>query len=222
MTWIKRVRPSPAIVIAVIALGAALAGTALAGSGPTADTSKSAKGLAKQALDKANKARKKSNKAKKKAKAAQEAANSAQGDADAALSGLGGVTVRSIRYVRTAADASETTILNLKGLQLVATCTADGGPVVSARTTASNSYIQNNAFDNDSDNSTHNQVANTDFDPTDPDVNLLLDETSNINAHTEYATPGGAQVTVNWTALSSSGGFPNPHCGITGHAVGSG
>ena len=80
MSRIKRGRPSPAILVAVIALVAALAGTALAGSGPSATTAASLKKVEKTA----NKAKKKAKKANNKAKAAQSAADAAQSSADAA------------------------------------------------------------------------------------------------------------------------------------------
>ena len=75
MSRIKRGRPSPAILVAVIALVAALGGTALAGPGPTANTA-----------GKADTALKKAKKAIKKAKAAQSDADSAQASADSAQS----------------------------------------------------------------------------------------------------------------------------------------
>jgi len=56
MTRIKRARP--ALVVAVLVLIAAVAGTAIAGSGPDANTSASAKKTAKKALKKAKKAKK--------------------------------------------------------------------------------------------------------------------------------------------------------------------
>ena len=80
MARTKRARPT--LVVVVLALIAAVAGTALAG--PTANTSKSAKALAEKALNKADKAKKKANKAKKKAKGAEADAEAAQGAADAA------------------------------------------------------------------------------------------------------------------------------------------
>ena len=80
MSRIKRGRPSPAILVAVIALVAALAGTALAGSGPSATTAASLKKVEKTA----DKAKKKAKKANKKAKAAQGDADAAQSSADAA------------------------------------------------------------------------------------------------------------------------------------------
>ena len=55
MNLFKRTRQSPTILVAVIALVAALAGTALAGSGPAAQTSGAAKD-AKKALKKSKKA----------------------------------------------------------------------------------------------------------------------------------------------------------------------
>ena len=75
MTRIKRARPT--LVVVVVALIAAVAGTALAGSGPDANTAGAAK-TAKKALKKAKKAN-------KKAKNAQTAANSAQTTADNSL-----------------------------------------------------------------------------------------------------------------------------------------
>ena len=80
MSRIKRGRPSPAILVAVMALVAALAGTALAGSGPSANMA----GNLDKALTTAKKAKKKAKKADKNAKAAQGSADAAQGSADAA------------------------------------------------------------------------------------------------------------------------------------------
>ena len=82
MSRTKRGRPSSAILVAVMALVAALAGTALAGSGPSATTAASLKKVEKTA----NKAKKKAKKANKKAKAAQSSADSAQSSADSAQS----------------------------------------------------------------------------------------------------------------------------------------
>jgi hypothetical protein len=82
MTRFKRARP--ALVVAVVTLVAAVAGTALAGSGPDANTAGAAK-TAKKALKKAKKANKKAKNAQTAADSAQTAANSAQATADNSL-----------------------------------------------------------------------------------------------------------------------------------------
>lgn len=81
MTRFKRARP--ALVVAVVTLVAAVAGTALAGSGPDANTAGAAK-TAKKALKKAKKANKKAKNAQTAADSAQTAANSAQDSANSA------------------------------------------------------------------------------------------------------------------------------------------
>ncbi len=58
MSHTRRRKPSPAMLVAVLALIAAVAGTAVAESGPNANTSASAKKTAKKALKKAKKANK--------------------------------------------------------------------------------------------------------------------------------------------------------------------
>ena len=93
MSRIKRGRPSPAILVAVIALVAALAGTALAGSGPSATTAVNLKKVEKTA----NKAKKKAKKANKAAKAAQSDADSAQSSANSAQS-TANTAARNISY----------------------------------------------------------------------------------------------------------------------------
>jgi hypothetical protein len=81
MTRFKRARP--ALVVAVVTLVAAVAGTALAGSGPDANTAGAAK-TAKKALKKAKKANKKAKNAQTAADSAQTAADSAQTAANSA------------------------------------------------------------------------------------------------------------------------------------------
>lgn len=75
MSQIRHKMPSPAILIAILALVAAVAGTAVAESGPNANTSASAKKTAKKALKKAKKAN-------QTAKGAQASADDAQASAD--------------------------------------------------------------------------------------------------------------------------------------------
>ncbi len=74
MSRMRHKRPSPTVLIAVLLLVAAAAGTALAESGPSADKS-SANKTAKKALKKAKQAN-------RNAKQAQKSANQAQSDAD--------------------------------------------------------------------------------------------------------------------------------------------
>ena len=82
MSQSRHKMPSPAILIAILALVAAVAGTAVAESGPNANTSASAKKTAKKALKKANKAKTKAAEANQTAKGAQASADDAQASAD--------------------------------------------------------------------------------------------------------------------------------------------
>jgi len=82
MSQSRHKMPSPAILIAILALVAAVAGTAVAESGPNANTSASAKKTAKKALKKAKKAKTKAAEANQTAKGAQASADDAQASAD--------------------------------------------------------------------------------------------------------------------------------------------
>ena len=84
MSRIKRTRPSPAILIAVLALVAALAGTAFAGPGPGATDAAQHKLTSAQKKQVNKIAKKKDKKALKKAKQANQNAKSAQETAESA------------------------------------------------------------------------------------------------------------------------------------------
>lgn len=88
----NRRRPPAALIIAVLALIASLAGVAAAQ--PEGSASATAKAIAKKAKKKANKANKKAKDAKADAAAAQEAAESAQGTANAAQGSADGAAAK--------------------------------------------------------------------------------------------------------------------------------
>jgi len=227
MSRIKR--GGPALFVAVLALVAAVAGTSLAGSEPDATSAVGAKKLAKKASKKAKKAKKKAKQANKKAKAAQGSADgaianaaSAQGDADAALSQLGDVSARSIRYVRTAPDATETTILDLKGLKLVAKC--DTGDLdVEARSSVDDTIFETYAVDNGGSPALVNSHDRVGLDAAPLEWEELIDgQDDGVSGHSEWIAPNGVQVSIFWAATEGSGGFEDPECVFTGHALGSG
>jgi hypothetical protein len=200
----------------------AVAVPALGGSpDPLAELSASAKKIAKKAKRAAKKAQKAAAAAQDSADKAQGTADSAQGSANQANSALGGVQLTRVRYIRAAADPASTTILNRKGLRLVADCT--GGDLdVFARTSVANSLLASVGTDPVIDDNTTNQVVDTDF-QTNESYDLVADLDDVVNGHTEYLNPNGGQVTVNWTTVNDgSGGFPDPACGFTGHVLASG
>lgn len=222
---------------AVLVLAVAM--PALGGPNPVATISAGAKNIAKRALKKSRKAQKKANSAQTSADAAettaaqaQGAANQAQGTASAAQgaadaaqsaanqanSALGGAQLARVRYVRANPDPSETTILNLKGLRLVATCGVDD-PDVFARTTVANSFLTSTSVDAFS-STIENVAANVDFDPGES-TNLLETDKDSVTGHTEYFAPNGGQVSVNWTVREDDPPV-TPECTFTGHAIGSG
>lgn len=158
MDRITRAMPSPALVVAALALVAALAGTALAGSGPSAITS----GKAGKALKRATKANKKAKKAKKTANAAQISADAAQTTADAAQSTADAAQSAANQAQSTAnsaqgsanqalgqqdsfayqtnATATTTTLFEGGGLRIEASCPG-GVPSIDARSLVDNSTI---------------------------------------------------------------------------------
>ena len=221
MARFKRVGSSPAVLVAVLASVAAVGGTALAGSEPPATASKSAKKIAKQAKKKAKKANKAAKAAQGSADSAQGAADSAQSTADGIGADLAGVKVRPISYRRTDPDATETTILDLNGYQLIASC-AGGDLAVSAKTSVENSYYSSAGLRTGSTGGATNEAQDTQLSPgEDPD--LLPDFTTQVNMHTEFAAPSGAAVTVKWTAADRGPtSSTEPDCGVTGHAFGTG
>lgn len=137
MDRITRAMPSPALVVAALVLVAALAGTALAGSGPGANTSGKADKalkLATKANKKANAAQSAANQAQSTANSAQSTANSAQGSANQALGQQG-----TFAY-QTNATATTTTLFEGGGLRIEASCPA-GVPTIDARSLVDNSTI---------------------------------------------------------------------------------
>lgn len=169
MKRIKHVGGGPALVVAVVALIAAVAGTALADREPTATGAKSAKKLAKQAKKKAKKANRKAKAAQSSATAAlgaanaaqaaadsasgaaslaQGVANSAQGTADAAQDSADTALARSVKMsYRANENTPQRVILNVGGLVIRGSCVAGPDVSITASTTADDSHISIGTID---------------------------------------------------------------------------
>jgi hypothetical protein len=202
----------------ILLLAAAVAVPALGQSSePTATSAASAKKKAKKALRVAKEASAAANTAQAHADSAQADADLARSTANTVNNLTGGVAQRRINYVRTSADATQTTVLSLRGLQILVDCAA--GPNAVAGTTVNNAFIQSASMDPDSE-TVKNGATDQDFNVGDTE-DLLPDEVNTVG-HTEYLNPNGQQVTVHWQGSVGTGGFPDPTCFFTGYAHASG
>jgi hypothetical protein len=216
-------RPSPAIVVASLALIAALAGPAIAG--PDATTSAvsemKVKKIARKQINKlvpglARKQVKKLAPGLSVAHADSAAsANTATTAADALQ--VNGVSVVKIDF-RRPEGAPEVTILDLAGLQLRASCPATGGVRVLATTTKQNSSLYGYA----------DYPPNIDYDSFrreggDFDIGTIVDLEVEFDGLGDprvgalvYEAPDGGVVTVQFSADVNG----TSHCVFTGTAVG--
>lgn len=239
-----RSRPSPAMAIAFVALFAALAGGAVALPGNNSvtsgdikngqvkskdiknndvrskdirnntvsgnDVNESSLGVVPNAANanhaltatNANNANLASN-----ASTAVNAANSAK---------VGGLSVRKIRF-QVEPVVGVTTILNLNGLILKASCPSSGGLTLTASgpgTAGSTAHLQSYTT---SGTTTQNSVFDSSLLTTD-NVNLLVTDNDLERGHTEFEGPGGATVSAVWATESFS--QTGPDCIVTGHAIG--
>jgi hypothetical protein len=153
---------------------------------------------------------------------------------------VGGLTVKKIFFKEPSGTNTPTTILDLGGLQLVATCDG-GGPDVTliAKTTVDNADIHasplGNAFDYSFDHTdtggdtVHDYQGGTDEQEDDNfDIGQTLDVaddfatgTDSMNGIINYATPAGTVVSVSYMAEDGSA-FGTPDrvdCLIAGTAI---
>ena len=135
---IKRGKPSPAMLVAIVALVAALAGTAIGGVAITALNKQEKRQVKRIAKKEAKTQGKKSN---QKAKAAQASADAAQSSADTAGSSANQALSRQETFSYAAdATATTTTLFEGGGLRIEGRC--PGADVeVDARSLADNSII---------------------------------------------------------------------------------
>lgn len=189
MDRITRAMPSPALVVAALALIAALAGTALAGSGPSASTS-----------GKADKALKRAKKANKKASAAQSAANQALGQQD------------TFAYA-TNDTATITTLFEGGGLRIEASCPA-GIPTVEARSLVDNSTIHLATIVN----GTAHYNEGDDFDSNQTRSLAVGGQTDNVQGTFTFHNGNGANApTVTATYLIEQVNFQANDCAAFGN-----
>ena len=136
--WIKRGKPSPAMLVAIVALVAALAGTAIGGVAITALNKQEKRQVKRIAKKQAKTQGKKSN---QKAKAAQASADAAQSSADTAGSSANQALSQQETFSYAAdATATTTTLFEGGGLRIEGRC--PGADVeVDARSLADNSII---------------------------------------------------------------------------------
>jgi len=216
---IKASRPSPAIVIAALALVAAVAGTAFAG--PEASTSAiNKKKVKKIATKQINKLAPDLSVASAQTANSAESANTANtaATANTALNAnaVGNVKVRRVSF-RANTGTGPTQILNVGGLRLTASCT--GSFAVVARTTANGSSLMSYSDDAAAATSMDNSFSELPFDVGET-RNLVFEDPADQVGHTRFDTPGGSTLTLQWMATDRAA---SPFdCFFTGHAMQSG
>lgn len=211
---IKDRRPSPALFVAIIALVAALGGTAVAlpgkGSVDKNDLAKNvvkSKNIAKGAV--------KSSDIKNDGvkgidideSSLAQVPSAAQANSAANADAVGGVRVVAISAFLPD-NTTPTPVLNVGGLTITATCVNGGNvdPLI-ATTSAANAFIVSSSQDHAGED-IDNGVTNSSFDPSD-EVDLASDGFADEETFTTYFDDGtgaaGAQVTANYTAGSNDG-----------------
>ncbi len=246
MQRLRHSRPSPGVVVAILALVAALAGTAVAQEATTSALTKKkvkkivdkrinklAPGLSVANADNATNAQNAEN--AENAQNAENATNAqnATNAEDAAhadnattannANAVDGVSAAGIRYRRNS-ENNATQILNLGGLQLVANC--NGGVLsLTADTSANNSQLLSSSMDAANEN-VENGVADEDYDTAEPVVNLFPDDNHNELLHIEYTRPAGANPLLSPSSATSvtlqadnTAAADAPDCVVTGHAL---
>jgi hypothetical protein len=212
MSLTPRTRPSAAMILACVALSFALAGSAIAGTDAlTRAVSKSkVKKIAKKQANKAIDAAEPGLNVNS-ANTADNATNATNADnADT----VDGVSAAGIDY-RSGASAAETTILDLGGLRMVASCPA-GELTLLARTTIDDSVLRGfgkNVFNTPG---VENDVRSTGFSVGD-DEDLVFDDNDDHVQFLEFSGgPGtsGSNVSVQYTVQNDTNS-----CAVTGHAL---
>ena len=208
-------RPSAAMIVAVIALVLGLGGAAIAADLTKPQVKKIAKKVANKQIKK--KAILKSQEGSLNVNSAKTAGTATTaGSADS----VDGVSAGGINY-RVDATGAETTILNLGGLQFVASCPG-GSLALEARTTVNDSALRGFAYNNNqAPPLIENDVRDENFDVGDT-VNLVPDDDSDHQGFLQFSgnlsAAAGSNVSVDYH-LDSGGSFD---CVVTGHALQSG
>jgi hypothetical protein len=218
-TTLRR-RPSPALVVACLALFVSLSGVAWAATAGrnTVNSTSIRNGQVKNVDLAANAVT--GSKIKNGQVASADVRDNALGGVDideATLTGVAGLDLRKINY-RAASSAPVTDILNLGGLVLRASCTAGGNVSVNAHSTVDNAAVQS-VFITDGGQS--QSADDPDFDPIDSlDIfgGLVAAQRAENSGTIVYATSDGHVVTVTWRTAEAAGSNP---CGFSAIAVGS-
>ncbi|MGI9556447.1 MAG: hypothetical protein ACR2N5_00750 [Solirubrobacterales bacterium] len=222
MARLKRVGSSPAVLVAVAALVAAVAGTAVADQATTAKK--------KDRLTKQEKKRVKKLADKRIAKAeptlnvnsAKSADTASTADSATSATSANGVTPHSIAYT-SSATATETTILDARGLQIVAACPG-GDLTLVARSTVENAEIF--YLGHETNSGTPPDSKAVDLEDLDPGEDESLLNVASPNAGDKddeiieliyQHIDGGARVTAQFTP----DGPDDVTCGVQGHALAS-
>jgi hypothetical protein len=223
MSFLSRKRPSPAMVVACVALSFALAGSAVAGTEAvtSAITKKKVKKIAKKQANKqlkANVSGSHVNLADKATNAdnATNAANATNAVNAQNASAVNGNTIVRINSIR-ASGAAEAQVLNLNGLILEVTCLAGGQEDIEADTTVQNGEFASHGED-PQDGSVFD-VINDDFDPgDDSQVSPIgVESTHDFVYNIRYTGGDGRNVVVE---LSSEDDIGTNDCVVTGYAIG--
>ncbi len=215
-----RRRPSPALLIACLALFVSLSGVAWAATaGRNTVVSTSIKNGQVKGVDLAANAVTSAKIRNGQVRSADVGDDSLVGAdiAEDTLTGVAGLQLRKINY-RAASSAPITDLLNLGGLILRASCTAGGNISVLAHSTVDNAAVQSVFI---TDGGQAQSADDPDFDPIDSlDIfgGLVAAQRSENSGTVIYATTDGHVVTVTWRTAEAAGSNP---CGFSAIAVGS-
>jgi hypothetical protein len=201
-------RPSPALLVAAIALVFAMTGGAIAAQQSAKPVTKSsAKKIAKKQAAKQLKA----NVEGSHVNLADNATN-AQNAGNAGT--VNGVSVVPFNY-RRLANGPTATVFNAGGLSMTASCNGTGQLAVEVKTTATDAHIQSFTVDASS-TGTDNENQDDDFDSNET-YDLLPTDGADQLGQLEYSAPDGTAISVNFTADDPS---PPPpvDCVFSGHA----
>lgn len=200
-----RMKPSPALIVAVVALSMAVVGTAVAGTGGLTHkiTKSKVKSIAKKQIKKA---------APGLSVAKAETATNADNATNAANAAeVGGNKIVQIDF--RPAGAAQATILDLNGLQMKSNCNGTNDTITAETTVASSEIYFNTVRAGLSETS----GDDSDFNPGDS-LNLHPGQTSReLVGQIRYVSGAGNSVVVQW---GSGSDIPGATCLTFGYAIG--
>jgi hypothetical protein len=208
--WSGR-RPSPALIVAAVAMCLALVGTAIAGQVNLRTGKIKPLSIGKGKLKNDTLTGKKIKESTLGTVPRAEKASSADSAANTSL--VAGLTLRKVSF-RADAGSVETNILDIRGFDIAATCDGGGDLVVMAETEKDGSYLQSASVRTDVASNPTNLVSDPTFNAGEENDLLAVDDTDQ-SGQTSFSAPDGAVVTVNWQADNGTG----PTCLFTGTAV---